>query len=118
MTVPCALRSTLWAGELLAAASDVSVTGMWIETARLVAPGTELIVCFTPPGGAHGEMVWASARVARAGVHRSPPHGVAWPGIGIMFTYCSDRHLRLLARSLEGCPPKLPGRRGPPPLPV
>jgi hypothetical protein len=118
VTVPCTLRSVHWEGELHVAASDVSVTGMWIEITRGVAPGTELIVCFTPPRGDYGEKVWASARVARVGVHRRPPDGRSSPGIGIVFIYCSDRHLRLLAPSLEGCPPKLPGRRGPPPLPA
>jgi hypothetical protein len=119
VVVECTLRSPLWDGEeRRMAASDLSVNGMWIDTALPIGPGTELIVCFTPPGRAHDEKVWASARVARVGTcHR--PHDTAVPaGIGVVFTYCSEQHLRLLARSLEGCPPRLPVRRGPPPLPA
>jgi hypothetical protein len=118
VAVECTLRCAHWEGERRVRASDLSVTGMWIDTDLALAPGTELIVCFTPPGRSYDEKVWASARVARVGAYRGLTDTAPLPGIGVVFTYCSDQHLRLLARSLEGCPPRLPRRQGPPPLPA
>lgn len=118
VTIECTLRCAHWEGERRVTASDLSVTGMWIDTELAFTPGTELIVCFTPPGRGHDEKVWASARVARVGAHGRPTDTALLRGIGVVFTYCSEQHLRLLARSLEGCPPRLPPRKGPPPLPV
>lgn len=118
VVIDCALRSTRWSGELSLPATDLSVTGIWVETPFALTLGEELIVSFTPPRCAEPEKVWAAARVARVGVSRYRGEAGVLPGMGLQFTYCSDRHLRVLARALAGCPPRLPVRRLPPPLPV
>ena len=116
--IDCALRSAHWNGELRLPATDLSVTGIWVETPLALQHGEELILSFTPPQGGEDDKVWAAARVARVGVSRYRSEAGALPGMGLAFTYCSDRHLRMLARALAGCPPRLPVRRLPPPLPV
>ncbi|MET0339717.1 MAG: PilZ domain-containing protein [Polyangiales bacterium] len=118
VTIDCALRSSLWSGELSLPATDLSVTGIWVETPIALSPGEEVIVSFTPPRCMELEKVWAAARVARIGVSRYRSEAGVLPGMGLQFMYCSDRHLRVLARALAGCPPRLPVRRLPPPLPV
>lgn len=104
ISVECALRSERWDRELHLRASDVSTGGMWIETPSPVAPGEELIVSFQLPSV--GETMWAAARVVRVGSSREGED--ARPGMALAFTYCSERHMRLLARALQGHPPRLP----------
>ena len=104
IAVECALRSERWDHEIHLRASDVSTGGMWIETPVPVAPGEELIVSFQLPSVS--ETVWAAARVVRVGSSREGAD--ARPGMALAFTYCSERHMRLLARALQGLPPRLP----------
>lgn len=112
----CALQSDLWDGLVSFAATNVSNEGVWIDTAYTLDPGEELVLSFLPPGARQGEEVWAVAEVARVGLWRRRLD--PWPaGMGLTFRYLSHVDRRFLARSLVGYPPRLPGRRGPPPLP-
>jgi len=106
ITVECALRSERWERALHLRASDLSTGGMWIESPVTVAPGEELIVSFRPPH--EDETIWAAAQVVRVGSSRESGEGEARQGMALAFTYCSARHLRLLARALRGHPPRLP----------
>jgi hypothetical protein len=106
----CAVQSELWDDVVHLPASNLSEEGIWIETPIELEPGEPLIVSFTPPGTR--EKVWAAAEVVRRSRHREPAHGVA-----LAFTYCSEPHREVLARSLYGQPPRLPGHPQPPPLP-
>jgi hypothetical protein len=107
----CAVQSEHWEDVMLLAASNLSEEGVWIETPVGFEPGEPLIVSFTPPGAL--EKVWAAAKVVRRSRRRE-----RWQGIAIAFTYCSEPHREVLARSLHGRqPPRLPSRRTPPPLP-
>lgn len=101
--------------ELRVSISNLSTGGMWVDTTLALEPGSEVIVRFTPPGDLSAEPLWAAARVVRVQVHAD--YGVT--GMGLAFTYCSERDLRRLARALLGRPPRLPLRiRLPPPLPL
>jgi len=104
IAIDCALRSERWERAVHLRASDVSVGGMWIETPVAVAPGEELIVSFQPPSAS--ETVWAAAKVVRVGSSREGAD--ARPGMALAFTYLSERHVRVLARALQGHPPRLP----------
>lgn len=119
VALECAVRSELWEGELKVRAADLSNDGLWLETPLPLVPGQELIVAFTPPLAAEHERVWASTEVVRSGVYGPSSDGEVKPGIGVVIRYCSAEHEQLLARSLRGCPPRLPSRprAAPPPLP-
>jgi hypothetical protein len=117
VVVDCALRSDLWDDELCLEASNLSTAGMWVETPIALEPGSHVIVSFTPPGVQRGKRVWAAAEVVRVDAAAAEPDGLQAGGMALAFTYCSEGDRRLLARALVGCPPRLPARCGPPPLP-
>lgn len=117
VALECTLQSELWDEALTLPASNLSVDGVWIETPLSLDLGDELIVSFTPPGLAAHHVVWAAAKVVRVGSSRRQGDAPESPGMGLSFTYCSEPHRRMLARSLRGHPPRLPGARVPPPLP-
>jgi hypothetical protein len=115
VAVDCVLRSDAWDAAEQARASNLSVGGMWVETARTLPPGALVFVSFTPPGAR--KPVWAAAEVMRVAELANAEHPPEPCGMALAFTYCSERDLRLLARSLLGRPPSLPMRSRPPPLP-
>lgn len=117
VALECTLQSELWDEALTLPASNMSTDGVWIETPLALDPGDELILSFTPPGLSQHQTVWAAAKVVRVAVARRQGDAPESPGMGLSFTYCSEPHRRLLARSLRGHPPRLPGTRVPPPLP-
>jgi hypothetical protein len=117
VAVECTLQSELWDEDLTLPASNLSTDGVWIETPLALDLGDELIVSFTPPGLAPTQTVWAAAKVVRVGSFRRQGDTAQSPGMGLSFTYCSEPHRRMLARSLQGHPPRLPLSRVPPPLP-
>jgi len=117
VALECTLQCELWDEELRLPASNLSIDGVWIETPISLDLGDELIVSFTPPGLAATETVWAAAKVVRVGSFRRQGDAAQSPGMGLSFTYFSEPHRRLLARSLQGHPPRLPLSRVPPPLP-
>ncbi|MEY4514991.1 MAG: hypothetical protein RLZZ450_7113, partial [Pseudomonadota bacterium] len=99
VALECTLQSELWDEALTLPASNLSIDGVWIETQLSLDLGDELIVSFTPPGLAAHHIVWAAAKVVRVGSFREDDPAQA-PGMGLSFTYCSEHHRRLLARSL------------------
>lgn len=117
VALECTLQSELWDEALTLPASNLSVDGVWVETQLSLDLGDDLIVSFTPPGLAAHHIVWATATVVRVGSFRRDGDPAEAPGMGLRFTYCSESHRRLLARSLHGHPPRLPISRVPPPLP-
>jgi hypothetical protein len=118
VALECGVRSDLWDGELRLPIANLSTDGLWLETRLALSPGHELIVSFEPPLAQRSEVIWAAAEVVRAGVYRPSAESPAKRGVGLAIRYCSIEHKRLLARSLLGCPPRLPSRVGrPPPLP-
>lgn len=116
LTVDCRLESDSWEGEIILPATDISNEGLWVETPCVLARGEELVVSFALPN-APAERVWAIAEVARVGMwrRRQDPYP---PGMGLVFTYCSDEDKSRLSASLRGRPPRLPPVRRPPPLPL
>jgi hypothetical protein len=117
IALECTLQCELWDDALTLPASNLSTDGVWIETPLALDLGDELIVSFTPPGLSAQQTVWATAKVVRVGSFRGEEDAAQSPGMGLSFTYCSEPHRRLLARSLQGHPPRLPISRVPPPLP-
>jgi hypothetical protein len=116
LSLECALQSELWDGLVSFGATDVSEEGLWVDTPYALDLGEELVLSFLPPGAPPGQELWAVAEVARVGLwrRRSDPGP---PGMGLAFRYVSAVDRRFLARALVGHPPRLPRRRGPPPLP-
>jgi hypothetical protein len=115
VALECTLHSEHWDEGVQLPASNLSTDGIWLDTPIALDPGEELVVSFTPPDAP--QPVWASARVVRSTRARRSNDAAQLPGMGLAFTYCSDAHRRLLARSLLGRPPRLPRSRVPPPLP-
>lgn len=115
LSLDCRLESDSWDGEVVLAATDVSDEGLWVETPCVLARGEELVVSFPLPSDP-GERVWAIAEVARVGMWRRRQDPYA-PGMGLVFTYCSDEDRSRLRAALRGRPPRLPKARRPPPLP-
>jgi hypothetical protein len=77
-------------------ATDLSLGGMWIETADPVRAGEQVVICFEPPGSARELMVFAEiARVqtSRRG-DRASLRGSSGSGMGLEF-------LDLLAEEAE-----------------
>jgi len=115
LNIDCRIESDSWDGEVVLPATDISNEGLWVETPCVMARGEELVVSFALPN-APGERVWAIAEVARVGMwrRRQDPYP---PGMGLMFTYCSEEDKTRLSASLRGRPPRLPPVRRPPALP-
>ena len=115
LTIDCRLESDSWEGEVVLPATDISNEGLWVETPCVLARGEELVVSFALPN-APSKRVWAIAEVARVGMWRRR-QDVYPPGMGLVFTYCSEEDKHRLSASLRGRPPRLPHPRRPPPLP-
>src|SRR5688500_11940984 len=115
LTIDCRLESDSWEGEVVLPATDISNEGLWVETPCVLARGEELVVSFALPNRP-SERVWAIAEVARVGMwrRRQDPYP---PGMGLVFTYCSEEDKHRLRTSRRGRPPRLPKPRRPPPLP-
>jgi hypothetical protein len=112
----CSVACELWDGSLPLYATDVSHEGLWLDTPYPLDEGDEVVVSFAPPGAGPNEELWALAEVARVGMIE--PWQTAFPaGMGISFTYLNAVDRRFLIDSLMGRPPRLRGRRRPPPLP-
>jgi hypothetical protein len=116
VAIECVVHSNYWDGGVPFAASDLSDEGVWIDTSLILDAGEDLILSFAPPGSRRAN-VWVEAQVARVGLARRRCD-LEPMGMGVSFTYLSDRDRALLARALLGHPPRLPhARRRPPPLP-
>src|SRR4051794_15946628 len=114
--VECTVGNDGWDRSMGLRASDVSNDGLWIDTCFPLELGQELVLSFAPPGAAWHEEVWAVGEVARVGLWRRESD--LWAtGMGIAFTYLNAFDRRFLTNALIGHPPRLPGRKKPPPLP-
>jgi hypothetical protein len=107
ITVDCSLECDGWDGAVVLQATDVSDEGVWVETPYALDCGEELVVSFPVPGAPEAERIWAIAEVARVGMWRRRDDADA-PGMGLVFTYCSQEDLNRLSDSLYGRPPPLP----------
>jgi hypothetical protein len=122
-SVDCSLECDYWEGPVVLQATDVSDEGLWLETPYALQQGEEIVVSFPVPGAPDAERIWAIAEVARVGMWRRRDDGLP-PGMGLVFTYCSQEDLNRLSDSLYGRPPHLPvevrARTGalPPPTPL
>jgi hypothetical protein len=101
----CHVHSSYWDGTVPFLASDVSLDGIWLESAFALEVGQEVLLAFVPPGSQQ-VAVQAVARIARVSALEGQPCGM-----GLAFTFMRSTDRALLARSLEGRPPPLPGRR-------
>jgi hypothetical protein len=111
VALECHVHSAYWDGTVPFVARDLSPDGMWLACDFALEVGQEVLISFEPPG-AGSRAVQAVARIA----HVSGLEGQA-SGMGLAFTFMRSTDRALLARSLEGRPPPLPGRRSLPELP-
>jgi hypothetical protein len=86
--------------------------GIWLACDFTLEAGEEVMLSFVPPGAEHSEIL-ATARVARVCAREGEPSGM-----GLAFSFMRSTDRAVLARSLEGRPPPLPGRRPPAELPA
>jgi hypothetical protein len=107
LTIDCRIECESWEGAVFLPATDVSTEGLWIQTSCALSPGDEVVVSFALPNASPDQRVWATAKVARVGMWRRRDD-VHAPGMGLMFTYCSDADRQRLAEFLVGRPPPLP----------
>ena len=107
LTIDCRIECESWEEAVYLPATDVSNEGLWVQTQYALSPGDELVVSFALPDAPPEERVWATAKVARVGMWRRRDD-VHSPGMGLVFTYCSDADRRRLAAFLIGRPPPLP----------
>ena len=88
-------------------ATDLSLYGMWLETAAVVLPGDRLVVSFQPPDWPNPVPITVFAEVARVSIgRRDVDHGMI--GMGVEFTDLSDAEKEALAACLKRLPPPLP----------
>jgi hypothetical protein len=111
VALECHVHSTYWDGTVPLEASDLSMHGVWLASAFALEVGQEVLLSFVPPG-APQHAVLATAQVTRVSASDGQPSGM-----GLTFTVMRDVDRAVLARCLEGRPPRLPGRRSPPQLP-
>ncbi len=107
LTIDCRIECDSWEGAVFLPATDVSNEGLWVQTQYTLSPGEEVVVSFALPNAPPEERVWATAKVARVGMWRRRDDLQA-PGMGLVFTYCSEADRRRLAAFLVGRPPPLP----------
>jgi hypothetical protein len=112
VTLECHVHSTYWDGTVPFVACDLSMDGIWLASDYALEAGEEVMLSFVPPGAENSEIL-ATARVARVSAREGQPSGM-----GLSFSFMRSTDRAILARSLEGRPPPLPGRRAPPELPV
>ena len=55
--LPCTLVSHYWDKAVPHYITQISPTGAWIDTLLPLHPGAEVVICFTPPGGAPTEVM-------------------------------------------------------------
>ena len=87
-------------------ASDLSVDGMLVASEAIPALGTPVVVSFKAPG----TEVWIDAEATVARLSRGRRNGDRVKGLGLRFARMSADSRSILARSLIGRPPPVPGR--------
>jgi hypothetical protein len=112
VALECHVHSAYWDGTVPFVACDLSMDGIWLASAFALEVGEEVMLSFVPPGGQSTEIL-TTARVARVSAREGQPSGM-----GLAFSFMRSTDRAVLARSLEGRPPPLPGRRAPPELPA
>ncbi len=85
---------------------DLSVDGMMVESDELPAVGTPVFVSFKAPG----TDVWIDTEATVARVSRGRRGGGDVSGLGLRFGNMAPESRAILARSLIGRPPPVPGR--------
>jgi hypothetical protein len=85
---------------------DISVEGMMVQSDALPAVGTPVFVSFKAPG----TDVWIDTEATVARVSRGRRGRRDIPGLGLRFGKMSPENRAILARSLIGRPPPVPGR--------
>ena len=85
---------------------DLSVDGMLVASDALPALGTPVFVSFKAPG----TEVWIDTEATVARVSRGRRGRGDVSGLGLRFGNMSSENRAILARSLIGRPPPLPGR--------
>jgi len=88
-------------------ATDLSLYGMWLETAELVLPGDHVVICFQPPDWPEHSPITVFAEVARVSIGRRDMDART-TGMGVEFTDLSEAQKEALAACLKGLPPPLP----------
>ena len=111
VSVSCEVFAPDWEQPLPLIAGDLSKDGMWIRCPFPVAPGTELLVSFSPPRWRWeplmclAEVCWWQPRF-RTGDRRGT-------GMGIRFVDLPEFDREAVQRCLRGLPPPLPQRNRP-----
>jgi len=98
----CDVVSHYWESPVEHVVSDVSPHGMWVDTFFPLHPGAELVLCFTPPGGAE-LMVFGQVRRVVTGRRRKDRGRL---GMGIEFTRPSANAVAHMSECLNGIPPR------------
>jgi hypothetical protein len=107
VSLECDVHSAYWEGAVPFLASDLSVHGIWLDSPFTLEVGQEVLLSFVPPGSSNTPVL-VTATIARVGAPDGQPSGM-----GLAFTSMRDSDRTLLARCLEGRPPRLPARRVP-----
>jgi len=94
----CEVYSELWGEAITHRVTDVSETGLWIQTDLLLEVGTELTLTFVPPDWE--EPLCVAGRVRRVELRPRPSDGGA-VGMGIAFETLRNDERRRLTHSMR-----------------
>lgn len=103
----CAMLSDYWDSPVTQTVTNLSCSGLWVETAFPLEAGHEVVVSLTPPR--LDEPLVAAARVARTDMNRRRSDRAA-TGMGLEFVGLCEANTRALTECLRGVPPPLPLR--------
>ena len=90
-------------------ATDLSHSGIWLQTSELLRPGEQLIVTFRPPDWPSPFSITVFGQVARVSEgRRQADHGLT--GMGVEFGDLSEAEAEALDACIKGLPAPDPQR--------
>jgi hypothetical protein len=107
--LPCELYTSRADEPLIAWGTNLSESGIFVETDMLLDRGEDLVVCFRPAVEWHASGVTVFAEIARAAAGRRRDDGA--PGLGLRFLNLTRAERRQLTRWLRPRPRTAAGVR-------
>lgn len=102
--IPCEVIRTDSDEPLRCRATDLSHSGIWLETHTPLQPDEPLVITFRPPEWPSPFSITVFGRVARVAAARSSTEGSV-PGAAVEFGDLSEAERDALDACIEGLPP-------------
>lgn len=112
VSLGCELVTTRWDEPIRYRATDLSVTGLWLQTAEPVRAGETVVVCFRPTDGIDREL-HVFAEVARVMTARGATDETPGVGMGLEMLDLTSLEVTRLEAWLSSFTAPIPRRRRP-----